>query len=242
MSDPIPAGPDPVIDRAAWALAENVSRRYDRNHPGNDLTADDFIADAREDVRALAAAGLLANPAQLTLLPRLAELAAQAGKLRTADWLTTCSALSPGDWPPAPGYKGAVLHVEDAAKTSIDVANMPDEWLSRLAGLVEAEQVRRGVPVSVHADEARAERDRLKARLDAGLRTCDATEVIAGIGAKSDPDRWKVAFATVTDVRAALQGDQPGVSTNIDTAVTASKADSNPPAVADVSPEEPSDG
>jgi len=54
-----------------------------------------------------------APPAQTTGLPRLAELAEQAGKIRTAEWLHTCAAIPPDEWPPAPTYKGAVVHLDD---------------------------------------------------------------------------------------------------------------------------------
>lgn len=43
------------------------------------------------------------------LLPRLAELAEQAGKLRTAEWLRTCALLPPEEWPSAPAYKGPMV-------------------------------------------------------------------------------------------------------------------------------------
>lgn len=43
------------------------------------------------------------------VLPRLAELAEQAGKTRTAEWLRTCATLPPEQWPPAPAYKGDVV-------------------------------------------------------------------------------------------------------------------------------------
>ncbi len=58
-------------------------------------------------------------------------------------------------------------------------------------------------------DAARAERAGLQARLDAVSKTCDAAEIAVKIGAAENPARWETAQAAITDVRAALQGDQP---------------------------------
>ena len=81
------------------------------------------------------------------LIEHLAELATESDKTRSAAWLQKCAAEpDPSKWPPAPAYKGAVLHIEDAAKTPLDLAGMPDEWLTRLAGLVVEEARRRGLP------------------------------------------------------------------------------------------------
>lgn len=52
-----------VVERAARPLAVNALRRYEAEQGFADhLTADDFMNDAREDVRALAADSLLADP------------------------------------------------------------------------------------------------------------------------------------------------------------------------------------
>lgn len=56
--------PEELIDKAARPLAENALRRYASEYVADHLSADDFMDDAREDVAALAAAGLLADPAQ----------------------------------------------------------------------------------------------------------------------------------------------------------------------------------
>lgn len=51
----------------------------------------------------------------------------------------------------------------------------------------------------------------LQARLDAVAKTCDAAEIAVMIGAAENPARWETAQAAITDVRAALQGNQPEV-------------------------------
>jgi hypothetical protein len=48
-------------------------------------------------------------------IEHLAELAEQAGKLRTAEWLRTCALLPPEQWPPAPAYKGPMVPAADLA-------------------------------------------------------------------------------------------------------------------------------
>lgn len=53
------------------------------------------------------------------------------------------------------------------------------------------------------------ERDKLQARLDRVVTTCEAAATGIAIGMGVNPARWECAEAAITDVLAALQGDQP---------------------------------
>lgn len=125
------------------------------------------------------AVALCAN-LQAALLPRLAELAEQAGKLRSAEWLRTCATLPMEQWPPAPAYKGPMVPAAELAEAQRE----RDTWES------EYERVRDLKMTDLAA--ALAERDALQARIDAAVAELDAS---------CPPPR-------LSRIRAALQGDQ----------------------------------
>lgn len=112
-TDPGPAPAKPsVVDQAASVLGEKHGFMDSRYY---------------HDAQLLAAAGLLADPA--ALLHRLADLTDAAGKLRSTEWLRTCAHLPPEEWPPAPAYKGPVVHLDDprpdfAALTSAQLRDL----------------------------------------------------------------------------------------------------------------------
>lgn len=83
---PPPAGPEELIDKAARPLAENALRRYASEYVADHLSADDFMDDAREDVAALAAAGLLADPEQGSELERLKAFERDSLRQIHASW------------------------------------------------------------------------------------------------------------------------------------------------------------
>lgn len=154
------------------------------------------------------------------ILPRLAELAKQAGKLRTAEWLRTCATLPPSEWPPAPAYKGPMVpaaELEEAQRSASFWQGQAERW--------EREHQSAVLPYTTKLE---SERDALQARIDEheGILAAiwlyvkwryvtkqltteqknlwaDAVERVSerdhpGEGAKAD--RWWSA---------ALQGDQP---------------------------------
>lgn len=79
-------------------------------------------------------------------LKRAAALARQAGKMRSTVWLGHCAeiVLEKGYdalWPPAPAYKGIVVH---AAAPQDDLARLTDKQLDVLRMAVRLECDRRG--------------------------------------------------------------------------------------------------
>jgi len=70
-------------------------------------------------------------------LIRLATLAENAGKHRTADWHRACleAFIQGTEWPPAPRYKGPLQ----------DLDALTDDTLVQLQSAIVAEQTKRGV-------------------------------------------------------------------------------------------------
>lgn len=78
-------------------------------------------------------------------LRQVALLAQEAGKERTAAWLTRCAELVYRDgfdlrWPDAPAYKGVVVHVEAPEP---DLRELTDEQLTILVRAITDENNRR---------------------------------------------------------------------------------------------------
>lgn len=95
----------------------------------------------------------LEAPAEtLTRVARCTEL---AGKERSTAWLLECAQRSGRDeaWPPAPAYKGAVVHLNDPRP---DFAALSDAQLRDLRVQIVTEMhQRRGLPEPVDAPEQR---------------------------------------------------------------------------------------
>lgn len=83
-------------------------------------------------------------------LRKVAALAQESGKQRTAAWLVRCAELVYRDgfdlrWPDAPAYKGPVVHVEDRAQQEIDLRALTADQLTNLGIALDAERFRREV-------------------------------------------------------------------------------------------------
>lgn len=75
-------------------------------------------------------------------LRKVARLAEEAEKRRTAAWLISCAKLvvTDGfdlDWPEAPAYKGRVVHVD---KPIPDLKNLTNDQLIELGIAIDAER------------------------------------------------------------------------------------------------------
>lgn len=84
--------------------------------------------------------------ARLALI-RASAYAKRAGKTRTGPWLRECANLvaqqgfgSDLPWPPAPAYKGPVVHINLPEQ---DLREMAEDQLAALLKAVEDEQLRR---------------------------------------------------------------------------------------------------
>lgn len=78
-------------------------------------------------------------------LRKVARLAEEAGKRRTAAWLVRCATIAVTDgfdltWPEAPAYKGPVVHVD---KPGPDLKNLTADQLDELLKAIEAERFER---------------------------------------------------------------------------------------------------
>lgn len=76
-------------------------------------------------------------------LERCSKSAEASGKTRTAQWLYACAAASRRgivDWPPAPAYKGTVVHLDDLEP---DLQSLGGEALRKLYESVKRERTRR---------------------------------------------------------------------------------------------------
>ncbi|MEU7787693.1 hypothetical protein [Amycolatopsis sp. NPDC049159] len=136
------------------------------------------------------------------LLPRLAELAEASGKLRSAEWLRTCATLPVEEWPPAPAYKGPVVHLDDPRP---DFAAMTKPQLRDLRlQIVNELRQRRGLPeLEPSEPDLAAERDGLQAAVDRVRAWADSLET----DFEGNPSLTGRAIAAAA--RGALQGDQP---------------------------------
>lgn len=162
------------------------------------------------------AAGAVRRTPRPAQLPRLAELAEQAGKLRTAEWLRTCALLPLEEWPPAPAYKGPMVPAAelDALQARVDAAH----------ALTEPHPLRhwdtqwpiRAALEGVSAAEYAGEQDTrtassgptaqgIPAKSESTVERLDVSEVRRTWAPGMDP--YVVAVERVP--RAALQGDQP---------------------------------
>jgi hypothetical protein len=91
----------------------------------------------------------VANPRGpiVSALRRAADLAQRAGKRRTSAWLRVCADIVEreglqAEWPEAPAYKGAVVHVENPEN---DLRELTADQLAALFKAAEDEQFRREV-------------------------------------------------------------------------------------------------
>lgn len=173
-----------VVERAAHPLAANALRRYEAEQGFADhLTADDFMADAREDVRALAADGLLNDP----------ERGRPVVLLRAED----CSCPTGGDCPHGPELVDALdlarwLHAEAARR--LDASER--RRTAQAAELRTSERVR-----AAHVAEIRrlaAERDEAVA-LCAKLQTTILSRLaeLAEAAGKARSTEWLRTCATL---------------------------------------------
>jgi hypothetical protein len=212
-----PAGAEAVIDFAARTIHAAISTEFGLT-PGGEPAVVDVAA-----ARALAHRGMLV-PVELwddrareatPLLRHAAALAKRSGKLRTAEWLTACATLPPGEWPPAPAYKGPMVPAAEHERLTGVVAEAVR--LLREAGVIEGEglaarvrnlvaerdQLRQDLADAERfmerdrqqAIRATTERDQLQARIDKAL-----AELLRGGQDAGDVRRAAIAV---------LQGDQP---------------------------------
>lgn len=191
MSDDLKAD---LIEQAARVLAENAYRRYAQEYNADHLSPDDFMADARDDIRDL-------ERAQEKAVEELADQAQMKG-MTVENGTVALDVVPPHEiallWVNA--ARGMLGDAENYTETRIDFPKTQMEV--KLAGEVErfVFTLQRAGKVTPHEARvaAEAERDALQARIDAALALTEDPE----------PHVCETSWGQyIQSVRAVLLGD-----------------------------------
>lgn len=108
------------------------------SRPTADATRPEPASPAPHDVEG----NLHGGPGEAALITA-SLLAEVAGKTRTSAWLLDCAAAHRGGtrWPPAPKYKGSVVHVDNPEP---DLEQLDDAGLLELENVIAEHRRRRG--------------------------------------------------------------------------------------------------